>query len=68
MVPLLFISVGLRSEGDNEKKRKRVKRNEIQYMIKVNHWHLFKLCFKNVLFMNRKKFMITMLANLELNF
>ena len=33
MVPLLFISRGLRSKGDNEKKRKRVKRNEIQCMI-----------------------------------
>jgi hypothetical protein len=34
MVPLLFISRGLRNKGDNEKRRKRVKRNEIQC---INH-------------------------------
>ena len=33
MVSLLFVEESLRSEGDNEKKRKRVKRNEIQCMI-----------------------------------
>ena len=33
MVPLLFILKGLRNKGNNKKKRKRVKRNEIQYMI-----------------------------------
>ena len=51
-----------------KKSGKRKKRNEIQCIIKVNHWRLFKLCFKNVLFMNLKKFIITMLANLELIF
>jgi hypothetical protein len=33
MVSLLLVEESLRSEGDNEKKRKRVKRNEIQCMI-----------------------------------
>jgi hypothetical protein len=33
MVSLLFQSRGLRKEGNNEKKRKRKKRNEIQCMI-----------------------------------
>ena len=35
MVSLLFEEESLRSEGDNEKKRKRLKRNEIQCMIKI---------------------------------
>jgi hypothetical protein len=33
MVSLLLLSKGLRKEENNEKKRKRVKRNEIQCMI-----------------------------------
>jgi len=33
MVPPLLLSRGLRKEENNEKKRKRVKRNEIQCMI-----------------------------------
>ena len=33
MVSLLLLSRGLRKEGNNEKKRKREKRNEIQCMI-----------------------------------
>ena len=33
MVSLLLLSRGLRKEGNNEKKRKRKKRNEIQCMI-----------------------------------
>jgi len=33
MVPLLFLSRGLRTKEDNEKKRTREKRNEIQCMI-----------------------------------
>jgi hypothetical protein len=33
MVSLLLLSKGLRKEDNNEKKRKRVKRNEIQCMI-----------------------------------
>ena len=33
MVSPLLISIGLRKEENNEKKRKRVKRNEIQCMI-----------------------------------
>ena len=52
MVPLLFISRGLRSEENNEKKRKRVKRNEIQCIILLDHYFLvlFRLNFV------RKKF------------
>ena len=47
MVPLLFMSRGLRSEGDNEKKRKQVKRNEIQCIPHLNHGLLvlFRLKF-----------------------
>ena len=47
MVPLLFMSRGLRSEGDNEKKRKQVKRNEIQCIPPLNHGLLvlFRLKF-----------------------
>jgi len=33
MVSLLFLSRGLRRKGNNERKRKREKRNEIQRMI-----------------------------------
>ena len=35
MVPLLFLSRGLRTKEDDEKKRTREKRNEIQCMILV---------------------------------
>ena len=35
MVPLLFLSKGLRNKEDNENNRKREKRNEIQYMILI---------------------------------
>jgi len=33
MVSLFFLSRGFRRKGDNEKKRKRLKRNEIQRII-----------------------------------
>ncbi len=56
MVSLLFLSRGLRTKEDNEKKRKREKRNEIQCMI------LFKpslvvfiwtqICLKKEIFIN----------------
>ena len=47
MVSLLFVEESLRSEGDNEKKRKRVKRNEIQCIPHLNHGLLvlFRLKF-----------------------
>ena len=49
MVSLLFISRGLRSKGDDEKKRKRVKRNEIQCMILLKSlifvFNQPKICF-----------------------
>jgi len=54
MVSPLLISRGLRKESNNEKKRKRVKRNEIQCMILLDHYRLFKTCSNNVLFMKRK--------------
>ena len=69
MVSLLFFKSRFRNKGVMKKSGKRKKRNEIQCIIKVNHWRLFKLSSNNVLFMNlKKKFMITMLANLELIF
>ena len=55
MVSLLFFKSRFRNKGVMKKSGKRKKRNEIQCIIKVNHWRLFKLCFKNVLFMNLKK-------------
>ena len=54
MVSLLFQSRGLRKEEYKEKKRKREKRNEIQCMILLDHYCLFKTCSNNVLFMKRK--------------
>jgi len=44
MVPPLLLSRGLRKEENNEKKRKRVKRNEIQCMI----------LFKSLIFVSTK--------------
>ena len=55
MVPLLFLSIGLRRKENNEKKRKREKRNEIQCIIINFHSSLFKICFKIVLFVNLEK-------------
>ena len=55
MVPLLFLSTGLRNKDDNERNRKREKRNEIQCILEDCHWSLFKICFKLVFFMNLKK-------------
>jgi len=48
MVSLLLLSRGLRKEGNNEKKRKRKKRNEIQCMILLDHYRLFKTCSNDV--------------------
>ena len=61
MVSLLFVEESLRSEGDNEKKRKRVKRNEIQCinLLKSNLFviTLLQTCFnyeipKNLFFLS----------------
>ena len=55
MVSPLFFKSRFRNKGVMKKSGKRKKRNEIQCIIKINHWRLFKVCFKNVLFMNLKK-------------
>ena len=49
MVALLLEEESLRSEGDNEKKRKRLKRSEIQCMINLYKECLFLISLKNVL-------------------
>lgn len=48
MVTLLFKSRGLRKNGNNEKKRKRVKRNEIPCMITLRSIVFFFFRQKNV--------------------
>ena len=48
MVSPLLLSRGLRKEENNEKKRKRVKRNEIQCMNHVYWLCLFLISQKNV--------------------
>jgi hypothetical protein len=60
MVPLLFLSRGLRRKGNNEKKRKREKRNEIQCMILLKSivfvFNQPKICFhKGILNVDFKK-------------
>jgi hypothetical protein len=49
MVSPLLLSRGLRKEENNEKKRKRVKRNEIQCMNHVYYVYLFLISQKIVL-------------------
>ena len=56
MVSLLFLSRGLRRKDNNEKKRKREKRNEIQRMILLKSslvvfiWT--QICLKKEIFLN----------------
>ena len=61
MVSPLLLSKGLRKEENNEKKRKRVKRNEIQCMILIDHSFLFLLgldCDLIVIFNNTNNSLI----------
>ena len=56
MVSLLFLSIGFRGKGDNEKKRKRLKRNEIQRIILFESSLIVfiwtQICLKKEIFLN----------------
>ena len=60
MVPLLFLSRGLRNKEDNENNRKREKRNEIQCMILINQSLLFSIGLN---FVKKKNIQISMSQN-----